>query len=264
MELQRGLERFRAAGIRVFAISYDSIETISTFCGRYGVDFDFLSDDGSKVIRQLGILNTLVRPDESVYGIPYPGTYVLDASGLVIAKFFNREYQVRESVGFLLQASLGETPEFDDTPRGATEAGAETPVRVSARLTTPDLKFRQRTELIMDLTIAPGFHVYGQPVPDGYIATEVVVTAPDTVRVAAPEYPPSHPFRIEGLDEEFHVLDGQVRFRVELNSLLREGDAVPVEIEVRYQACTDTECLVPATARLHLDLPVGRLTPQAT
>ena len=168
MELQRGLKAFRAAGIEVFAVSYDSIETISTFCTRYGIEYHFLSDEGSRVIRDLGILNTLVRPDESVYGIPYPGTYVLDADGSVTAKFFNREYQVRESVPFLLRTALNDSPDIDVGARATSDAGAESPVSVTAWLNTPDLKFRQRTEVVVELTIAPGFHVYGQPTPDGY------------------------------------------------------------------------------------------------
>ncbi len=264
MELQRGLEALRAAGIAVFAISYDSIETITTFCERYGIEYDFLSDEGSRVIHELGILNTLVRPDEAVYGIPYPGTYVLNEAGIVTAKFFNREYQVRESVPFLLQAALGDTPDFDEGPRAASDAGAETPVQVSAWLRTPDLKFRQRTELVVELAIAPGFHVYGRPAPNGYYPTDVTVRAPESLRVSDPVYPPTHPFRVEGLDEDFNVLDGNSRIRIELNSQLREGDPVPVDIEVLYQACSDTECLIPSTVRLHLDLPIGRLTPQAT
>ncbi len=247
----------------VFAVSYDSVETISTFCERYGIEYDFLSDEGSRVIRELGILNTLVRPDEPVFGIPYPGTYVLDAAGVVTAKFFNREYQVRESVPFLLRAALGDTPDFVDGPRAESDAGAETPVRVSAWLHTPDLKFRQRTELVVELAIAPGLHVYGRPVPDGYYATDVTVRAPDSLLVSDPAYPPTHPFRVEGLDEDFNVLDGKVLIRIELNSQLRGGDPVPVDIEVRYQACTNTECFIPSTIHLHLELPVGRLTPQA-
>ena len=55
-----------------------------------------------------------------------------------------------------------------------------------------------------------------------------------------------------------------MRIPIEVNSLVREGDPVPVHITVRYQACTDTECLIPSTVQLHLDLPIGRLTPQAT
>ncbi len=247
----------------MFAVSYDSIETISTFSERYGIEYDFLSDEGSRVIRELGILNTLVRPDEPVYGIPYPGTYVLNEAGVVTAKFFNREYQVRESVPFLLRAALGDTPDFGDGPRAASDAGAETSVRVSAWLHTPDLKFRQRTELVVELAIAPGFHVYGPPVPDGYYATDVTVRAPESLQVSEPVYPQTRPFRVEGLDEDFNVLDGNARIRLELNSQLREGDPVPVDIEVRYQACTDTECFIPSTVRLHLELPVGRLTPQA-
>ena len=87
--------------------------------------------------------------------------------------------------------------------------------------------------------------------------------APESLRVSQPTYPTARPFRVDGLDEDFHVLDGNARVRIELDSLVRDGEAVPVDIEVHYQACADTECFIPSTIQLHLDLPVGKLTPQA-
>ena len=43
---------------------------------------------------------------------------------------------------------------------------------------------------------------------------------------------------------------------------LREGESVPIDIEVRYQACSDRECFLPTTQRLRLDVPLGRLNSQ--
>ena len=47
---------------------------LAGFAGEYGIEYPLLADEGSKVIEQFGILNTLVLPDEPVYGIPYPGS----------------------------------------------------------------------------------------------------------------------------------------------------------------------------------------------
>ena len=70
------------------------------FSKKYGITFDLLSDRRSVVIRQFGILNTVIDPDDPragpFYGIPYPGTYVVDEAGVVTEKFFNRHQQQAE------------------------------------------------------------------------------------------------------------------------------------------------------------------------
>jgi peroxiredoxin len=41
--------------------------------------FPLLSDSGSEVIKQYGILNTTVAPNTPTYGIPFPGMFIVDA-----------------------------------------------------------------------------------------------------------------------------------------------------------------------------------------
>ena len=69
------------------------------------------------MIERFGILNTLIDPDDpdvrhptlgvSFYGIPFPGTYVVDESGIVTEKFFNRHYATRPSAGTSLDTAFG-------------------------------------------------------------------------------------------------------------------------------------------------------------
>ena len=35
-----------------------------------------------------------------------------------------------------------------------------------------------------------------------------------------------------------------------------EGESIPFDVEVRYQACSEQECFMPRTHRLHLEVPV--------
>ena len=56
-------------------------------CDRRGIHFPLLSDPESKIIRAYGLLNE-TAPKGPFYGIPYPGTFVLDARGVVVAKYF--------------------------------------------------------------------------------------------------------------------------------------------------------------------------------
>ena len=38
----------------------------------------------------------------------------------------------------------------------------------------------------------------------------------------------------------------------------RAGDVLPLDVEVRYQACDERQCFIPTTERLRLEAPIGR------
>ena len=256
MELQSHIDEFEAAGVRLFAISYDPVGDLASFASEHGITYSLLYDEDSRVIRQYGILNTLVRPDERVYGIPFPGTYIVDEGGMIVEKLFHREYQVREAASAVLREAFDAPADLSDYPG---DQCSEPNVRVSARLGAPDLKFRQLVPLYIRLQLAAGLHVQANPTLEGYFATEVTVTAPDEVRVGEPRYPQAEPFRIEGLDEQFDVYSGDVVVTVDLISTAREVESVPLDIAVTYQACDDHACFIPQTVKLHLDVPLGTL-----
>jgi len=52
-----------------------------------------LSHSDSKIIRAFGILNESVKPGTAQYGIPYPGTYILDPQGKVVSKYFEDDFR---------------------------------------------------------------------------------------------------------------------------------------------------------------------------
>ena len=70
----------------VASISYDSVAVLKNFADRAGIHFPMLADPDSKIIRSFGILNESVPKDNFVYGVPHPGTYVVDENGVVTFK----------------------------------------------------------------------------------------------------------------------------------------------------------------------------------
>ena len=59
-----------------------------------------LSDPGSATIKRYGILNTTVpETNQQSYGIPFPGTFMLNAQGMVTSRFFEQAYQERTKIG---------------------------------------------------------------------------------------------------------------------------------------------------------------------
>ena len=258
MQLQQHLDAFTAAGIRVFAVSYDSVEVLRAFAEEYGITYPLLSDEDSAVIKRYGILNTLIRPDESVYGIPYPGYYATDEDGAVAEKRFYRYYRVRPSTQSLLADVFGLSLDAIDAGDPRAEAAGEG-ARVSAVLAADGLIFMQRVPLYVTLDLDAGRHVYRAQVPAGFIATEVSVTGPPALTIEPAEYPSTRPFAVEGVREPFAVMDGPVRIVVPVMLTSEELEVIPVDVTVRYQACDEHQCFIPQTAVLHLDIPRGAL-----
>ena len=218
----------------------------------------------SKVIRQYGILNTEVSKDDLfLYGIPFPGVYVCDEEGIVISKFFHDSYKKRESPEALIDAALGRIQIDEDAPRAS--AGEED-IRITAAVRGGKGSIRQGIirHLVLRFELAEGLHIYGEPVPSGLVATSVTVNGPEGLRTLAAEYPPTEHLHLAALDVDLEVWSGEVDIVIpfyatgELVSETRplDADSVELDIEVRYQACNDQECLLPRTERLTLALPL--------
>lgn len=254
MQLQQHLAEFEAAKIALFSILNDPQEALAEFAAEHGITYPLLSDPGSEVIRRYGILNTLVRPDEPVYGIPFPGSYLTDGHGVVTEKIFHQRYQVRDAAESVLHRYFG----ADLDPARYPTAGAESPgVQVSAMLATEQFTFQRRATLFVRLALDPGLHVYGPPVPEGYFGTEVTVSGPDGLIVEPIELPPTHPLRIEELGETFNVFADDVEIAVPLIANIREVESVPFDVTVSYQACDDRQCFIPQRKTLHFDVPLS-------
>jgi hypothetical protein len=248
VELQSIAGPLAQAGYALYAVSYDSVEVLNAFARKYGISYPLLSDEGSKAIRALRILNEEAPPP--VFGIPHPGTFVLDAGGTVRSKHFYASYRERDTgVGTLAHVAGIEAPGHGT----AFEAAADG-VAVSAWLDKDQYAWGQRVWLTVDLQIAPGLHVYGQPVPEGYYPLEVTVAPIERVVVGAPVTPPPAPFRVEGLDEQFAVYEGSVRIEIPLTFMTVDGGALAVALTVSYQACSATDCLPPAAVSLVLPI----------
>ena len=190
MQLQRNLDQFDVNGVAVFAISYDPVEAQAAFAKEYEITYPLLADPDHAAIEATGILNTLVRPDESVYGIPFPGSYVIGTDGTVEEKLFFQKYRNRASASTVLRDVLGLDFEVRNNPHAdvAGEGAA-----VSATLASDGMVFEEVAMLYVDIDLDEGLHLYGQPTPDGFVSTEVTVDAPEDVRVEEPRYPPRRP-----------------------------------------------------------------------
>ncbi len=258
MELQRSLPEFERENIALFAISYDSVEVLAAFAQKHGVTYPLLADEGSRVIRELGLLNEHVFEHHAFYGIPardsvrgvpYPGTFLLDKHGVVQEKRFLDSYRERETGVAILERGFGMSSAIHGTDTQATGPG----IAVRAHLDSDIYHAFQRLRLTVELTVDSGLHVYGAPVADGYVPLTVEIGSLPGLDIGPVDMPAPHPFRVEGLDESFLVHEGTVVLSLPLTFTENLGHQV-ISVAIRYQACSAVDCLPPST--LELRLPV--------
>jgi peroxiredoxin len=267
VELQRVLPELEAAGYRLYAVSYDTQEQLRNFADQQGIRYRLLSDLGSAVIKRFGIINTLILPDEPGhrwYGIPFPGTYVTDESGVVVRKFFNQHHAVRESGETMLDQLLGRVLDHGASPRVTL---SDEDIDVTVFLREPDLKLEVVSTVYCRIALPEGLHIYAEPVPDGFIATRVEIPPTRGLRVGAPVYPANETYDMAALGMRFNVFTGTVDIAIpvtltsELVKLgqVRDIGSVRIDVNIAYQACNETTCLQPRTVQVVFEAPLGDL-----
>jgi AhpC/TSA family/Disulphide bond corrector protein DsbC len=257
--------------VALFAISYDSVEILARFAKDHGITYPLLSDTGSHVMRRLGLLNPGVQDDHAFYGIapnprhvdlPYPGFFVVDRNGLITAKRFHESYRVRDTGGSVLGQLLGASAE---PPAAATTAKAEA-VRVRVWLDSPTYAWFQQMRLTVELDIEAGFHIYGPEAGAAYVPVSLRIEPVAGLEVGEVTWPGSRALIVEGLNETVPAYEGTIRASVPLTFTAAPGagDQV-VRVDVSFQACNSSACLLPSSARLEVPVKeaplVGRTLP---
>jgi hypothetical protein len=259
VELQGQYEELQRRGLGVAAISYDPVETLKKFSDSRGIRFPMLSDSGSAIIRSYGLLNTTVEPRNRSYGVPFPGTFMLDRKGIVRARYFEDAYQERNTAASIL------------VRQGATAQGpavtAETPhLRLLATVSDPDAAPGKRLSIAFDVEPARGLHVYA-PGKHDYQVISVAFDPRPWLKVQPLKYPASEIYHFKPLDERIPVYtkpfrlvqDVTILATPEMQKQLANEKSVTISGKVNYQACDDKVCYAPRSIPVTWTLPLKTL-----
>ena len=103
VQLQADLEKIKASGIHVVGISYDQVPVLKKFSDGHKITFPLLADPGSKTIDAYHIRNEAAKG--KAVGVPDPGTFIVDKSGVIRAKLFLEGYRTRHTTDELIGAA---------------------------------------------------------------------------------------------------------------------------------------------------------------
>lgn len=251
MELGREADRIKKQGLGLAAISYDSPAVLKNFADRQRIAFPLLSDPDSKIIRAFGILNETIPPGNALYGIPYPGTFIIDPQGKVVSKYFEDDYRERVSASDILTRDFGQSTE------SAPGVVDNRHLRIQSTASTAIALPGHRISLILDVDLKPKMHVYA-PGVQGYIPIHWTLDAGPAARPHEFNYPPSKMMRLKVIRETVPVYRGHVRIQREitfgpenqLKPLLTPAGELVLKGSFRYQACDDRECYLPVVIPL--------------
>ncbi len=244
--MQQNYRKIKSAGLGLAAISYDSPAVLRNFAERKNIQFPLLSDPDSKIIRRFDILNTQTKEGSRSYGVPYPGIYVLDANGVVTAKYFEDDYKERDTAAIILMKEFGLQP---DEPPISINAKH---VQLGAITSDREASVGQRLGLILDVKLGDRVHVYA-PGVRGYIPIDWELAPSAAINAGPAEYPESKILRLKAIHESVPVYEGEFRLIREVTigsdqavraALDGQGD-LTIEGTFRYQACDDQKCFVP-------------------
>lgn len=253
----------KACGLGLCAISYDSVDILHEFTERRGIAIPLLADPDSSIIRRFGLFNEGVEPESRDYGMAHPAIFLVDAVGVVRERFVEPRFYHRVTIPSILWR-LGEAI--------AVEQSLLQRDHVVVRTAAPQTAVHpgNRITLIVAVAPAPGVHVYGPDVGEGYQGLAMVLDPQPWLTVSPPRYPVARRLTLPWTDEVLVgyaepvevEIDAALGTRQELAPLLEAGAGINLTGTCHLQPCDDQVCWPPEAVGVawHFDLIPPDLT----
>ena len=118
--LQQNRESIEASGIRVVGLSYDKADVLTDFSSLNDIGFPLLADPESKVIEQLGVVNTSRKKGTLRYKVAYPLTILVNSDSKVAGVVKGDTNTTRHSSKQLIDVWTALQPEDQKTKNKET------------------------------------------------------------------------------------------------------------------------------------------------
>lgn len=167
---------------------------LKKFADSRAITFPLIADKGSAIIRAYGILNESEQPGARGYGIPHPGTFIIDRKGVVASRFFEEAYQERYTAATIL-GTLG-------APVSAGTVSASTArLTLTASISDTEAAPGERLSISIEVTPRPGMHLYA-PGQHDYQVVQLASDAQPWLRPQTTVYPASEIYHFKRNESE--------------------------------------------------------------
>jgi Disulphide bond corrector protein DsbC/AhpC/TSA family len=245
---------------------------LRNFAEAHQIDYPLLSDEGSQVIKAFGILNTNVPKDlKMMYGMPWPGDYLIAPDHTVLDKLFDRDYQYRPSATAII------TRHFDLKLSNSVEIETEW-LSATVSLSTNRCFAGQDIAVHLSIQLKPGWHIYGEPLPSNYQKTQLNFSGA-LVGEQLVEWPAATPMTLAALGETLPVFEGKLtafgrlqirwsppapsKFLESFGSFIQPGE-YKISGQLRFQACSAEICEPPQAINFELPIKIEAAVPPAS
>lgn len=258
MELQSRYDDLKKQGIGLVVVTYDSTETLKKFADSRGITFPMVSDPGSAIIKTYGLLNESQDPKSRAYGVPHPGTFMLDTRGVITSRHFEDAYQERSTVASILtKEGMGGAPSIRSDTMHLT---------VLTSISDQDVAPGKRVSVVFDVTPKRLMHVYA-PGKHDYQVIGVKLDPQPWLKLQPLTYPPSEIYHFKELDERVETYGHPFRLVQDVTFLatpaaqkqLAGMPTATVKGTLEYQACDDKVCYAPTRVPFSFTLDVKGL-----
>jgi hypothetical protein len=259
VQLQGRYAEIKKQGLGLVAISYDPSETLRRFAESRDISFPLISDPGSVIITRFGLLNEQLDAKSRFFGVPHPGTFIIDRRGVVTARFFEDAYQERYTASSILTAR--------GAPPAAARVNAETAhLSVTVSITDGVVAPGERISIAARVLPRRSIHLYA-PGTHTYQTVRLVVDPAPWLRLHETIYPSSERYYFRPLKEHVEVYskpfsltrDVTILASQDAQKLLGAMSTLTLAGALEYQACDDKVCYLPAHVPFSFNLTVKPL-----
>ncbi len=150
---------------------------------------------------------------------------------------------------FLIGASLAEAA----APSAVVKSGD---VQAQIALKSATVSAAHPVGVTVDIAIGPGWHIYGNPVPQEFVPTSVTFSKA-AVAAQKIDFPPPTPVEFKGLGETLPVYEKSVRAAgtIDISPALKPGN-YQLAGTFKFQECNDNICRIPKAVNFAIPVTV--------
>ena len=193
-------------------------------------------------------------------GMAYPGFFYIDASGVILEKYFTAKYTDRLTANNLIAKLF---PELSAEVSQSVEAPH---LRLTLAQSDRSVIPGGRVSLIADIELPPDVHVYS-PGVQGYKPIQLVLQDLPGVELQPVAYPSAKVLYLAAIQENVPVFEGKFRITQDVTvtppkpadavrSLVSAQRTISIAGELKYQACDKTVCYPPTSVPVSWQLQI--------